>query len=141
MRGKGRCNQHRDAWNRNKPGEFISQVAALKLVTADGQVLTCSPDRHPEELQATRVSLGVLEIVAWIDLQVVPVHYLRYRSARMPLHQCLEQLDYYNQTHPHFEFFWFPHTDRVHVKNGWIGRSHSRCQPGLGSRGKHGPIF
>ncbi|KPC73916.1 hypothetical protein ADL26_12820 [Thermoactinomyces vulgaris] len=80
----------------------------MTLVTADGQVLTCSYDRHPEVFQAARVSLEALEIVVRIDLWVVPVYHLRNRIARMPLHQCLEQLDYYNQTHRHFEFFGFP---------------------------------
>ncbi|UWE04338.1 hypothetical protein [Laceyella sacchari] len=66
--------------------------------------------------------------MAWIDLQVVPVHYLRYRSARMPLHQCLEQLDYYNQTHPHFEFFLVsPHRQGTCEK--WLDRPESLPMP------------
>lgn len=97
-------------------GILSTQVAALTLVTASGEVIECSPDRHPELFKAAQVSLGSLGVIVRVTLRVLPRYQLHYRSGRMSLEECLDHLDRYRHEHRHFEFFWFPHTDFVQVK-------------------------
>lgn len=97
-------------------GILSTQVAALTLVNAGGEVIECFPDRNPELFKAAQVSLGALGVIVRVTLRVLPRYRLHYRSRRMPLMECLNQLDRYRREHRHFEFYWFPHTDRVQVK-------------------------
>src|SRR5690606_31289266 len=97
-------------------GILSTQVAALTLVNARGEVVECSPDRNPQLFKAAQVSLGALGVIVRVTLRVLPRYRLHYRSGRMPLEDCLNRLDRYRREHRHFEFYWFPHTDLVQVK-------------------------
>jgi L-gulono-1,4-lactone dehydrogenase len=88
-----------------------SQVAALKLVLADGSTLECSPDRDPELLRAARVGLGALGVVAEVTLRCVPAFRLRGLDAPAPLEQTLDRFQELALANDHFEFFVFPHAD------------------------------
>ncbi len=88
-----------------------SQVAALKLVLADGSTLDCSQERDPELLRAARVGLGALGVLAEVTLRCVPAFRLRGRDAPAPLEQTLERFEELALANDHFEFFVFPHTD------------------------------
>ncbi len=54
-----------------------SQVAALKLVLADGSTLECYAEREPEVFRAARVGLGALGVIAEVTLRCVPAFTLR----------------------------------------------------------------
>ncbi|MGY1814572.1 D-arabinono-1,4-lactone oxidase [Blastococcus sp. SYSU D00820] len=97
-------------------GGLATQVRALELVTADGSVLRCSPDEHPEVFAATRLGLGALGVLATVTLQAVPAFALRAEEGAARLPELLERFDEFTTATDHVEFYWFPHTDRCQTK-------------------------
>ncbi|MFC4078263.1 D-arabinono-1,4-lactone oxidase [Salinithrix halophila] len=97
-------------------GTLSDQVEGVTLVTAEGEIITCSPDTKPDWLQGARLSLGALGLIIGVDLRVRPRYLLRMESRRMGLEEVLASLDHYKREHRHFEFFWFPYTDSVQAK-------------------------
>jgi FAD-linked oxidoreductase len=89
-------------------------VVAVQLVTATGDVLEIDQD-HPW-FGASRVTLGALGIITEVTLQCVPAFLLHAREEPMPLPAVLEQLDALVDDNDHFEFYWFPHTEKTQVK-------------------------
>jgi FAD-linked oxidoreductase len=89
-------------------------VVAVQLVTAAGEVLEIGED-HPW-FGASRVTLGALGIVTEVTLQCVPAFLLHAREEPMALPAVLEQLDPLVADNDHFEFYWFPHTEKTQVK-------------------------
>lgn len=97
-------------------GSLATQIEGMTLVTADGELLECSPEQHPDIFKAAQVSLGALGVIASVRLRVVPAKVLHYRGLRKKLSDCLDHLEEYKQENAHFEFFWFPYTDLVQAK-------------------------
>ncbi|MBY6411567.1 FAD-binding protein [Rhodococcus sp. BP-252] len=97
-------------------GGIATQVQALEMVTADGSVVTCSRDSEPDMFDAARVGLGALGIITKVTLRCEPAFALHAVEAPSTLTGTLSSLpDVVEQT-DHFEFYWFPHTDRVLTK-------------------------
>lgn len=88
-----------------------SQVVGIGLVLADGSLLECSAERHPDVFKAAQVSLGALGVVATVTLRAVPA--FNVRSVQQPerLDVLLEEFDQRCRDNDHFEFFWWPHTE------------------------------
>jgi FAD-linked oxidoreductase len=97
-------------------GNISSQVVALTLVTADGEVIECSEAENPEIFKAAQVSIGVLGIITKITLQCVPAYKLQYFWKKKKLSDCLAKLEQYKSENRNFEFLWLPHTDWVQAK-------------------------
>ncbi len=97
-------------------GNLATQVAALTLVTASGDILELSPEREPDMFKAAQVSLGALGVIASVKLHVVPAKRLRYQSRRERLKSVLDNLERYKQENSHFEFFWMPYTPWTQAK-------------------------
>jgi L-gulono-1,4-lactone dehydrogenase len=101
---------------------LVSQVAGLELVTADGEVVTCSRDERADLFHAARAGLGALGIVTAITWHVVPAFLLRAREEPMRWDEVLERLDELTAGNEHFEFYWFPHTEGCLTKrNNRVG--------------------
>jgi FAD/FMN-containing dehydrogenase len=90
---------------------------ALKLVTADGGVLTVSDTENAELLPAARLGLGALGIVVEVTLQCVPSFLLKAIEHPEPFDEVLDTFEQRAVEADHFEFYWWPHTDRVMTKN------------------------
>lgn len=97
-------------------GSLATQVVGLTVVTAAGEILECSALQDEDLFRAMQVSLGMFGIIVKVKLRVVPSYALRYISCKMPLSQCLDQLDLFKKENRHFEFYWFPYTDITQVK-------------------------
>ncbi|MFD9905149.1 D-arabinono-1,4-lactone oxidase [Streptomyces sp. NPDC059063] len=95
---------------------IAAQITALELVTADGDVLTCSRDEHPDVFAAARVGLGALGVITAITLSVEPLFFLRAREEPMTFDQVTTAFDELVAENEHFEFYWFPHTDNCNTK-------------------------
>ncbi|WP_030680304.1 D-arabinono-1,4-lactone oxidase [Streptomyces sp. NRRL B-1347] len=93
-----------------------AQIAALELVTADGEILTCSRDEHPDVFAAARVGLGALGVISAITFSVEPLFLLRAREEPMTFDQVTRSFDELVTENEHFEFYWFPHTDNCNTK-------------------------
>lgn len=92
-------------------GCLSTQVAALTLVTAEGEVVECSPTREPELFRAACVSLGSLGVLARLSLRLLPAYRLRLTRRTLPLEECLAGLPALDRQHRNFEFYWFPYSE------------------------------
>lgn len=97
-------------------GNISTQVVGLRIVTADGQVLTSSREGDPQVFCAARVSLGSLGVLTAIELQCLPSYRLHEVCRREPLDECLAGLDRRIAANRHFEFFWYPADDCAFTK-------------------------
>ena len=97
-------------------GSLSSQVVALRLVTADGEVIASDSTHEPEIFNAARVNLGALGVVSELTLRVRPAYRLVDTRWRENLDQLLSRIDALGQAHRHVEFFWFPHAEEALVK-------------------------
>lgn len=97
-------------------GSLSTQVTALRLATASGEVLNCSETENREIFKAAQVSFGALGVITQITLQCVPAYTLHYRWQKLALSECLAKLATHQQDNRNFEFFWIPHTEATLAK-------------------------
>ncbi len=91
-------------------------VRSLRIVLADGSVVDCSPTQAPDLFQAARLGLGALGVITEVTVEVVPAFLLHADERPEPLAAVLDSLDDEIESHDHFEFYWYPHTERAQVK-------------------------
>jgi FAD-linked oxidoreductase len=96
---------------------LAAQIVAMKLVTANGDVLTASETENAELLPAVRLGLGALGIAVEITLQCVPSFLLRAVEHPEPFDDVLDSFEQRAVESDHFELYWWPHTDAVMTKN------------------------
>ncbi|GAA3864747.1 D-arabinono-1,4-lactone oxidase [Streptomyces sedi] len=114
-----------------RSGGLAAQVRALELVLADGSLVRCSAEERPELFAAARVGLGALGVLATVTLQCEPAFALWAREGPMGLPDVLGGLDELRAANEHFEFYWFPHTDRTLTKrNNRLGPDERPCPLG-----------
>ncbi|MFT4188772.1 MAG: D-arabinono-1,4-lactone oxidase [Aeromicrobium sp.] len=89
-------------------------VAAVQLVTADGDVVEVDED-HPW-FGAAPVSLGALGVITEVTLRCVPSFLLEAREEPARLPDLVDRLDELANDHDHAEFYWFPHTEKALLK-------------------------
>lgn len=89
-------------------------VVGVQLVTGDGEVLEI--DEHHAWFGAAQLTLGALGIVTEVTLQCVPAFLLHAREEPMPLPDVLDRVDELVADNDHFEFYWFPHTEKALIK-------------------------
>lgn len=97
-------------------GGLATQIRALQIVLADGSIVDCSPQNRPDLYDMARVGLGALGVVTAVTLQAEPLFTLNAKERPMPLHRVISDIDELVATNEHFEFFWFPHTDKTLTK-------------------------
>ena len=91
-------------------------ITAMKLITAEGDVLHCSRSEHAEVFQAARVSLGALGIVTEVTLQNRRSYALKEQVRVMPISEAMHYVDQNKDRFSHIEFMAFPFGDRAMVK-------------------------
>jgi len=96
-------------------GSLATQVVELRLLTASGEIITCSETEHPDIFKAAQVSLGLLGIITQVTLQCVPAYTLDYQWYASDLDAVLNNLEAL-KSNRNFEFFWLPHTEQTLVK-------------------------
>lgn len=93
-----------------------AQIKALEIVLADGSVRSCSPTENAELFQGARLGLGALGLVSAITFGVEPAFLLMAHEQPMSFDEVLDGFDDFTAVNEHFEFYWFPHTDRCSTK-------------------------
>ncbi|XP_063039293.1 L-gulonolactone oxidase-like, partial [Melospiza melodia melodia] len=94
-------------------GILATQVVALTLLLASGELLECSESLNPDVFGAARLHLGALGIVLDVTFQCVPRFRLRQLAFPSTLTQVLDELDEHLSNSRYFRFLWFPHTENV----------------------------
>lgn len=113
-----------------KLGNLATQIAAMRLILADGTALELSAESDPETFAAARVSLGALGVISTITLQCVPAFTLTCREKPGKIDEVLDSFEDAAERHDHFWFWWFPHTD------GCIVKTYDRIEEEAQPRGK-----
>ncbi|QNS03656.1 D-arabinono-1,4-lactone oxidase [Streptomyces xanthii] len=93
-----------------------AQIKGLELVTASGELLTCSEKENPEVFAAARLGIGALGIVTALTFAVEPLFLLTAREEPMAFDRVLADFDELHAENEHFEFYWFPHTGNCNTK-------------------------
>ncbi|MER5351981.1 D-arabinono-1,4-lactone oxidase [Kitasatospora sp. NPDC002551] len=97
-------------------GALATQIRGLEIVLADGGIRRCSPTEDPRLFEAARLGLGALGVITALTLAVEPAFLLTAHEQPMRFDEVLERLDDLTAVNEHFEFYWFPHTDRCSTK-------------------------
>jgi len=97
-------------------GGIAAQVVGATLVTASGELLSVNEDENPELVPAVALGLGALGVLVDVTLQCVPAYVLHAVERPEPLDEVLAALEDRVAASDHFEFYWFPHTDRAMTK-------------------------
>ena len=97
-------------------GSISTQVAGLRLVTGQGELLDLAATREPELLDCARVALGAFGVLTQVTLRVLPAYRLHERKWEEPFDDCMALIDAHVAATRHFEFFWRPRTDRCEMK-------------------------
>jgi FAD/FMN-containing dehydrogenase len=97
-------------------GNLSTQVAGLRLVTAEGELVDCDAEHHAELFHCACVALGALGVLTRVRLRVLPAYRLHERKWEAPFDDCMAELDRHAAATRHFEFFWRPRTDRCEMK-------------------------
>ncbi len=95
---------------------IAAQVEELTLITGRGERLVCSAQQNTELFKAAQISLGALGVITQVKLKLAPSYKLKYESRRSSLQTCLHDWDRHNAETRNFEFYWFPHSDKVQMK-------------------------
>ncbi len=83
-------------------------VKAFRLVTSQGEVLECSPERNAEVFAAARVGLGAFGIITQVTLQNRALTRVHKRVYVEPLERVAAEWAALSKGHDKVEFFAFP---------------------------------
>jgi L-gulonolactone oxidase len=97
-----------------KFGNLSTQVVAIELVTADGEVREID-DSEPDLLRAARVGIGALGAISAVTLRCVPAFTLQMVSRPVPREEVLSTFAERAEANDHFELFTFPYADSALV--------------------------
>jgi FAD-linked oxidoreductase len=97
-------------------GGLVTFVHALELVTAAGEVISCSAEQRPDVFAAARVGLGALGVVTAVTLRCEEAFVLHADERPGWLDETLAGFDELVATNDHVEFYWLPYTQRTLVK-------------------------
>ncbi len=105
-------------------GNLSTFIKHMTLVCADGSTLRCSPDADLRTFRAAQVSIGSLGVISTVTLQCEPAFNLQAYESSATLSEVVDELDELVDSNEHFEFYWFPHTDRA-----WTKRNNRTTDP------------
>jgi FAD-linked oxidoreductase len=93
-----------------------AQIAGLELVTGTGELLTVTPEDNRDLFDAARIGLGALGVVTTLTFHVEPLFVLEAHERPMEWDRALAEYDEMVADAHHVDMYWFPHTDRMMVK-------------------------
>jgi L-gulonolactone oxidase len=91
-------------------GGLATQVVGLRLVTAAGDVLECSPESNADVFDMARVGLGALGLLSTVTLRCSPAFNLHAVERPLPVDDVLADFDGFMDQSDHVEFYWVPQT-------------------------------
>ena len=106
---------------------IAAQVAGLEVVLADGSIVACNAQSHPDLFEAARISVGTIGVITAVTFRTEPSFLLEAREEPMRVDEVLESFDELRTRNEHFEFFWFPHTSMTTTKRN--NRSEGPARP------------
>ena len=103
----GSCTRH---------GLLSQSVLALKIMLADGRLLSCSKEQSSDLFRAALVSLGALGIITEVTFQAVPTFNVEWDQSLQPLESLLSMLEKGLWTTDEFtRIWWMPYKKKAIV--------------------------
>ncbi len=94
-----------------------SSVTGLRLITSDGNEITCSPTVEPDLFQVARHSLGGVGLITEVELALRSAYRLHERLWSEAPEDVFGRIGELTASTRHFEFFWIPQRDRCACKS------------------------
>ncbi|WP_221420603.1 D-arabinono-1,4-lactone oxidase [Conyzicola lurida] len=94
-------------------GGLATQIRAVTLVTADGGILRVSETENADLFPAARLGLGALGVLVDATVECVPAFLLSAVETPENFDAVVDGWEERVAAHDHFEFYVWPHTDRV----------------------------
>lgn len=94
---------------------LAAQVTGVRLVCADGSIVSASADREPDVFAAARLGLGALGVLTAVTFEVEPAFVLRSVTQPDIFDAVLERFDDL-VAEEHVDLHWLPFTDAVQLK-------------------------
>jgi FAD-linked oxidoreductase len=95
---------------------LAAQLAGLELVTGTGEVVRASTHDHADVFEMARVGLGALGILTSLTFHVEPLFVIEAHEQPMSWDAALASYDEMVAEAHHVDMYWWPHTDRMMVK-------------------------
>ena len=92
-------------------GSLSADIAAFRMVLANGEVIDCSAGENGEIFAAGRVAMGMLGVMTEVSMKVCPAYKLIGKQFSHTIDALFDQLDGLVAANRHFEFFWFPYSE------------------------------
>ena len=107
-----------------------AQIAGLEMVTGTGELLRATAHENADVLEGARVGLGALGVITTITFNVEPLFVMEAHEQPMVWDRALADYDEMVADAHHVDMYWFPHTDRMMVKqNRRLDVDPSEAQP------------
>jgi FAD/FMN-containing dehydrogenase len=94
-----------------------SAIIGVRIVTADGEVVTAAPDVRPGLYQAARLSLGAFGVITALTFQCVPAYNLHEHIWYEGPDPSLDLLSERITATRHYEFWWYGFRDLFEHKS------------------------
>jgi FAD-linked oxidoreductase len=109
---------------------LAAQVVGLQLVTGTGELLDATAEQNSDVLEVARVGLGALGIITTVTFRVEPLFVLEAVEEPFSWEEGLGVYDALTEKADHVDMYWFPHTDRLQIKQNFRrGTDLSLVQP------------
>lgn len=97
-------------------GNVSTEIVDFTIITANGEILNCSKDENIDLFTAGRISLGTFGIITKMTFNVVEAYKLEYTSSSNDFYKTIETIEDYNKKNRNFEFYYFPYSDKLQIK-------------------------
>ena len=95
-------------------GLLSQSVLELKLLLANGEIVTCGPNHCEDLFRAALVSLGALGIIVEVTFQAIPSFNIEWKQSLLPLNNILQSWNEGLWTEQEFvRIWWMPYMKKV----------------------------
>ncbi len=85
-----------------------AEIIGIKLLNAEGEIITATINDNPDLVKAAQVSIGALGIILEVEINLTDKYYLHRQAWIEPLNNVLEFAEDKWKQHRNFEFFYLP---------------------------------
>jgi L-gulonolactone oxidase len=106
-------------------GCLATQVIAARVISGEGEIIDCSPEKDPDLFGAAVIGVGSAGILSTVTLQLEDAFNLHALEMPMPFEFVIDNQDQFVADNEHFEYFCHPDLNVALTK-----RNNRTSQPG-----------
>jgi FAD/FMN-containing dehydrogenase len=84
--------------SQHKAGNFSDHVISLELMQADGQIVTCSKEDHPDLYWTTCGGMGLTGVIINATLRLIPVETAYFKQQSIKAHTLSHLMDLFEES-------------------------------------------